>query len=210
MYDSFLQPVPYVLALTWMLFSPAVTALHTASSSYSLSPLTLQMSKLPQLSLPSNPSIWRSLHLIASPELFWQRKGTRKVRFLLYLLFLISDNFPPIHLWLWQHTHHWSISKQINLEIKIIFGSLFCVIPTPPALSLSLFLSPPLSFALSSWYWSIKISRGWSPEGRQCSDLGVVSKRMLHYNHQGNDKKFMFTTARPHDRRRPIGGFNHS
>lgn len=42
------------------------------------------------------------------------------------------------------------ISKQINLEIKIIFGSLFCVIPTPPSLSLSLpLLSSPLSLPLS-------------------------------------------------------------
>lgn len=32
-----------------------------------------------ELYLPSNPSILAFLHLIASPELFWERKGTRKV-----------------------------------------------------------------------------------------------------------------------------------
>ena len=54
-----------------------------------------------ELYLPSNPSILAFLHLIASPELFWERKGTRKVnckvssRFLLYCVY-----FPQIHLWI--------------------------------------------------------------------------------------------------------------
>lgn len=54
-----------------------------------------------ELYLPSNPSILTFLHLIASPELFWERKGTRKVnRKVSSRSLLNSVYFPQIHLWI--------------------------------------------------------------------------------------------------------------
>lgn len=94
----------YALTLTWMpsshllqlsIFHPFLLLLPLAFSTAGIRGVLNFPYHLTQVS-------YISLHLIVSPELSWERKGKEQqksiVRLLLYLLFLISDNFPQIHL----------------------------------------------------------------------------------------------------------------